>query len=311
MNQYYQVNWINGMKVTSGHFIDLENHFISRIQNTFRGFVNDLTYGWIPDDGVQSVSPHFLINANQSTIKVLRGFTALTPGGYLLQVPPNLEFPLTKQESDASRVWLTISLKPFSRIPFGKINEQESPLRVPNAMPELHFDFIPLNDLLIHSLGNDVIPVGKYTGQGLGEEKDYIPPCTSIQSNRTLVEVCKDVMVAFNEFEAKVFDLLKRSYNRDSVMLTNLLNFFNLNKTAIDWYMPYQPPVFMMEKIQQVARIIHYSHEGNFKDEPGKLLNRIITYKYDHLEILKAVEIARGFVKNHSDLLPDAFSIGV
>ena len=34
MKSFYQVNWINGMKINAGHSIDLENHFISRIQQS-------------------------------------------------------------------------------------------------------------------------------------------------------------------------------------------------------------------------------------------------------------------------------------
>jgi hypothetical protein len=311
MNQYYQVNWINGMKVNSGHFIDLENHFISRVQSAFRGVINDLSYGWIPEEGKQSTSPYFMVLLNQNKIKVLRGFIALTPGGNLIQIPPNLEFFLLKPEVEAKQYFLTISIKPFARVPFGKINDLESPLRVPNTLAEYQFDFLPQNNSHLHSLGNDIIPVGKYSGADFAEETEYIPPCSSIQSNAILIDLCRDLQVSFSNLESTVLELLKRSYSKESGILSNLVSFFNQNKTAIDWYLPYLPPVFSMEKIQQIARIIFYSNESQFKDEPRKLLNRIIEYKYNHLEINKAVDIARNFIKNSSDLLPDAFSIGV
>ena len=312
MNQYYQVNWINGMKINSNHFIDLENHFIGRIQDSASGFINELNYGWIPQQEQAGSSPLFSISLHQNKIKILRGFSALSSGGFLFQVPPNLEVSFTRpSDPEAKSYYLTITARPGTRSAFGKINDQESPLRVPFAIPEFQFDLMPQNEFVIHSLGREVMPIGKFMGPSFDEDRGYLPPCTSIQSSGILTDLCKEVQLAFSDLETKLGELQKRTYNRDSAMLTNLVTFFHLHRTAIDWYLPYQPPIFMMEKIVQFTRIIHRTHEVEYKDNIRKLINRIMEFRYDHLELMRMVDLARSFAKNSSDLLPDAFSIGV
>jgi len=142
MNQYYQVNWINGMKINSGHFIELENHFISRIQNSTKGFVNDLSYGLLPSDQETITIPQFSVSLSEKKIRVIRGFSAFTREGYLVQIPAGMDFPLSRPSDDGLVHFLVLNMKPYVRMPFGEINEQESPSRFPYSIAECQFSFL-------------------------------------------------------------------------------------------------------------------------------------------------------------------------
>lgn len=307
MNQYFQVNWVNGMKITSGHFIELENHFIHRIQSSFRGVVNDLSYGLIPGSDKDRNIPQFSISFGENKIKLLHSLFALSPEGHFIQLPAELEFSIAKPISEASAYYLVISIKPFERIPYGLIDEQESPLRFPESIPEYQFQLIPQNINTNNSFGGCIVPVGKYLGSTFEEDKSYIPPCTSVQSHPALLEAYNTLHAIFNELEKNVLELLSEPNITNRMMLVNLVNFFNENKTAFDWYIPHQPPVFLTEMISKVARIIYYSSEiqkAQLKDELKNLLRGIMSFKYDHLEIAKAVANIRLFTDNYLKFLP-------
>lgn len=307
MNQYFQVNWVNGMKITSGHFVELENHFIHRIQNSFKGVVSDLSYGLFPGGEKDRNIPQFSVSFSENKIKLFNNLSALSSDGYFIQLPAGLEFNIAKPISEALSYYLVISIKPFERIPYGMIDEQESPLRFPEAIPEYQFQLLPPNGNAVHSFGGCIIPIGKYIGSSFEEDKSYIPPCTSVQSHPVLLESYSALSVTFNDLEKKILELLNEQNIPNRMMLVNLINFFNENKPAFDWYIPHQPPVFMFEKVSKVARIIYYSSEiqkAQLKDELKSLLRGIMNFKYDHLEISKAVANAKLFTDNYLKFLP-------
>jgi hypothetical protein len=307
MNQYFQVNWVNGMKITSGHFIELENHFIHRIQSSFKGIVSDISYGLTPGSDKDRNTPQFSISFGDNKLKLLHSLYALSPEGHFIQLPADLEFSIAKPISEASSYYLVISIKPFERIPYGLIDEQESPLRFPESISEYQFQLIPHNINAIHSFGGCIVPIGKYLGSTFEEDKSYIPPCTSVQSHPALLELYSTLHITFNELEKKVLELLNEQNIPNRMMLVNLINFFNENKTAFDWYIQHQPPVFLIEKVSKVARIIYYSSEiqkVQLKDELKGVLLGIMNFKYNHLDISKAVANVKLFTDNYLKFLP-------
>jgi hypothetical protein len=308
MKQYYPINWINGMKVTSEHFIALENHFFNRSQIIVKGYINNLTYGLIPDDDKDKNSPRFSLLIVEEKIKFLKGFAALTPEGQLVQIPPDIEVDIQKPGDNPPPYYLVLSVNPYSRIAYGEINEQESPLRYPFALPEYKFQFLPIQSGILHVLGNTIIPIAKFSSSSLDEDTSYIPPCTSVQSHSTLVNLYIELQKMFVKIEQTVYELLKKPLITNKPLLMSLVEFFNQNKTAIDWYIQYQPPVFLFEKIIQIASIIYYYNEIEAKqikdEEIRKGLIQIVNFKYNHLEISKAVSIANTFINVATKILP-------
>jgi hypothetical protein len=312
MSQNFQVNWVNGMKITSGHFIELENHVIQRMQNSFRGVVNNLSYGLVPGGELEENIPQFSISFSENKIRPLHAINAITPDGYLIQLPANLEFSIAKPLAEAAAYYLVISIKPFERVPYGLINEEESPLRFPSVIPEYQFSLIPQNINTLHILGNCMVPVGKYSGTTFNEEKSFIPPCTSIQAHPALLELYNTLHITFNDLEKKILELLGKQNISNRMMLVNLISFFNENKTAFEWYMPFQPPVFLIETITKIARIIYFSSEIQnmpIKEDLKVLLQGLISFEYNHLEIGKAVANARSFTDNYLRFLPKSDNV--
>jgi hypothetical protein len=306
MNRYFQVNWINGMKITADHFIELENHFIYRTQSAFRGYVNPLNYGLIPGIDENLYIPHFSVSSNHDKVTILNGFVAMTPEGHLIQIPANQEFPVTRPNIQSDWYFLVVSSRPYERTPFGEINAHENPSRYPYAMQDYRFEFFAPKNEHFHVLENNKIPIGLYNGSAFEEDKTYIPPCTSIQSHPELINLYKAFQEAFSELERKILMLIKTKDHSTNTMLAGLLGFFSQHKTAIDNYIQYQPPYFLFEKIQQMARIIHYSLkiQDSAKVLGKEVLGEIVDFRYNHFEIKKAVEMANQSIKLFFQFLP-------
>jgi predicted component of type VI protein secretion system len=308
MKQYYPVNWINGMKVSSDHFIALENHFINQSQNIVRGMINNLSYGLIPIDDKEKNLPRFSLLMNEEKLRMLRPLTALTPQGDLVQIPSDIEFDLQKPGNTQPPFYLVLSVNSYNRISYGEINEQESPLRYPFALPEYKIQFLPVQSNTFHVLGNTIIPIAKFSSNSMDEDTSYIPPCTSIQSSPALISLYNEVQKSFARIEQTVYELLKKPLITNKTLLISLVEFFNQNKPAMDWYIQYLSPVFLFEKIVQISSIIYYYNEIEVKqikdEETRKYLAQIVNFKYNHLEIGKAVSVGNTFIDIAPRILP-------
>jgi predicted component of type VI protein secretion system len=317
MKSFYQVNWINGMKINAGHFIDLENHFISRIQQSISGSVNDLTYGLIPSAEQGPIARRFQLYLKENKIRILHDFAVISPEGFLFQIPANQEFELTSPAGEFSFFNLVIIANPYSRKPIGEINSQESPLRHPDSVPEFRFDWLPQQHPAVHILARDIIPVGRFSVSTFDEDLSYIPPCVSVNAHPVLFQFYKKVQDSFTKLEVRILEQMRKSnLNASSrAMLVNLMDFLNLQKTSVDWYLPYQPPVMMFEKIHQLARVLFYSidfQKIQIKDNLRAMLVSMLGFKYDHLDITQAVEVCSNFLNQFMELLPkDIYEISV
>ncbi len=300
MKQHFQVNWVNGMKITSDHFVEMENHFIYRIQNSMSGLVNPLNYGLVPGYPENTASPRFTISLNKDLITILNGIVALTPEGHLIQIPENQTFPLTPPPAPADWFFLVVSGRPFVRAPFGNISPNENPARYPYAMQDYRFEFFAQGPEHFHVLEANKVPVGRYNGLVFEEDKTYIPPCTSLVAHPELISLYKVFQESFSELERKILTLLKTKDHLNNPMLMRMLGFFADHKPAIDHSIPFQPPYALIEKIQQIARIIHYYNKIQNKE----VLTDIVDFRYNHFEIKKAVEMAYGFLRSYQQYLP-------
>jgi len=269
--------------------------------------VTPLSYGLLPGEEKDWNIPKFSISFNENKLRSLSSFCALSPEGYLVEIPANLEFSLAKPITEASSYYLVISIKPFERVPYGLLNEEESPLRFPESIAEYQFQLVAREANTLHSVGNCVVPVGKFFRSNFDEDKSYIPPCARINAHPALMEIYNSLHAAMNDLEKKVLEMLSEPNISNRIMLVNLLNFFTDNKTEYDWNLQYQPPVYLFEMVNKLARTIYYSssiQNSHYNEQLTNILQGIMTYKYDHLEIGAAITNVKQFTENYLKFLP-------
>lgn len=307
MKEFLQVNWVNGMRISSNHFIDMENHFVHRGQISMKSFVNPLNYGLMEGEESSSQRPKFSLMFNENKIKTLNGFRALTSDGYLVEIPSGHEFALAKPTTEAKSYYLLLSIRPFERVPFGLLNEEEKPLRFPNTIPEFQFHLTSKEISVGHHFGGGVLPVGKYFRSNFEEDKNYIPPCTTVSAHPKLIEFYDKMKIMLNDLEKAVLEMLAIPKIGNRYMLLNLVSFLNEHKTAFDWRFFYAPPVLMFELINKLAKTIYYTSSTNnfhFKDQNANILHAAMNFKYDHLDAYLSIMSAKPLIDNFMRFIP-------
>jgi hypothetical protein len=305
MQNLYQVNWVNGMKIAATHFAEAENHFIHRIQHSIQAGLTPFSYGLFSNG--ETELPRFNISFNENKIRSLSAFSAITPEGFLIEIPANMEFSFGRPTTEASSYFLVVSVKPFERVPYGQLNEDESPLRFPQSIPEYHFQLVSRDAKVIHTLGDCVVPLGKYSRSNFEEDKSYLPPCSSVRSHPTLVATYNAISAMMNDLEKRVFEGLSEQNVGNRMMLLNLVNFFNTHKVEFDWKLLYLPPIHLFELMNKLARIILYSssvQNVHFNDQLTSLLQSLINNKYDHLDAGIGLPAIKQFTENYTKFLP-------
>lgn len=338
LHKYKKVNWIDGMKINKDHFIALENYFAARINDQFYQQLNNNNFGLLPIKDEPEKSPDIKIvtdNQNEISVKIDRCH-GITPGGYRIEISAenkaenefilrNVETIYKQAAEQNDRIFLVISINPFSRIPFGDADPEEFPLRIPYVMPEYKLHLIPVKQINAKNPGKDMFIIAKMNIVKDKPEIDesYIPPCTSIDSHLKLIEFYEFIYKNISALETNcvkiIYDINEK---QDENILTgivkhitgDLLNFLSNNIPGYKWFLRAKPPIYVFEFIVKIARLLKNSFDSRTAEEKEVLLNYFSEYfdivpsrfkqlldntiglAYDHTEIYSIVEKCEDFM---------------
>lgn len=336
--KYKQVNWIDGMKVNKDQFIALENHFTARINDQGNNSLNDFNYGLLPHKGDQkkflSIST-IIDNQNYINVKIDRCH-AITPGGHRIEISEenadkgnitikNVETNYDLATAEDDDLFIVISIDSYARMPDGKADPSEYPLRLPFIEPEYKVHLVPTKQVNSQSLGPNMLTVGKIIIKGNKPELDnnYIPPCTSVDSHKKLIEFYDYINVHISSLEVNAVKIIydineKHASNILTEIVTsiteNLLYFLSTNITGFKWFLNSKPPVHIFEFIVSLARVLRNAFDNrtaeekevllnyfskHFDIEPSRfkqLLDHTISLSYNHTEIYHTVEKGEDFM---------------
>ena len=342
--KYKQVNWIDGMKVNKNHFVGLENYFSASINDIRNNNLNDNNFGLLPlkDDSRNFLNISTVVdNQNYLKVKIL-SCHSVTPGGYRIEISEdkseqtdftiqNVETSYNLATANDSELFLILSIDPFSRIPEGKANPSEHPLRLPFISPKYKLHLIPAEQVVGYKLGPNLLTLSKIGIKNNKPEIDeeYIPPCTSIDSHPKLIELYSYIDKNISSLEKNAVQIIYNVNEKHaSNVLTdivvsiseNLLNFISINVTKLRWFLKSAPPVFLFEMLVSLARVLKNSfdirtaeekevllnyfseHFGIAQNEFKQLLDNTIALNYEHTDINEAVKKIEDFTNAISQL---------
>jgi hypothetical protein len=336
--KYKQVNWVDGMKINKNHFIGLENHFTARINDISDNYLDINNYGLLPhkDDPNKFLSINTSID-NQNYLKVkIDSCHAITPGGFRIDIskkePEQGDFTIQNVETNYDlasakddTLFVILSIDPYTRVPQGKADSSEYPLRLPFVNPEYKLHLMQADQLAGSKLGANMLTLGKITIKNSKPEIDeaYIPPCSSVDSHLKLIDFYKYIDQHISALEKNstkiIYDINEK---RDTNILTdivtfiteNLLYFISTNITKLRWFLKSQPPIYLIELVVSLARVLKNSFDIRTAEEKEVLLNyfsehfnivpsrfkelldNTIAMKYDHTEIIHTIEKTENFI---------------
>lgn len=198
------INWQDGMKVNKNHFQGMEN--AARMEATDNASIRLTSYNYGLLVGLHnrtSCDLFFKLDQFNQVVLSLTSCSAITPGGILCRIDPEQqhleEFRIPKQavqeqmrNSKEAALFVLLNTNTFDRIPFGAINQDEDPPRLPFTVPKTYLSIASYSDIFHHVLpnGTSQVIIGRIieTERGLELDDHYIPPVTAVAASEKLLK---------------------------------------------------------------------------------------------------------------------------
>lgn len=295
--KYLPINWKNGMAFSQDHLNSENLAKTDAIRDAAALHLTSFNYGLLGGDGLKRFADAFRDNINNEKVQV-SFCRAITQNGSRIEILNNdweelnrsLSELIADQNLETSKYWYVIlAIDPFTRIPDGLEDEQESPRRKPNTRPAFQLELLSQSDLQIDSLAN-AIPLAKFeiTGSGLRKVHEYIPPCTRINSHEKLMlyyERFDNYMTSLKECSQKIIAKIKhKRRNSESNRMADdieslclkYLDFFIQSYDEYKLTFTDQPPIYLLRYFAKLARML--SHELDMAHDKNHMLSYFNQY---------------------------------
>jgi len=295
--KYYQINWIDGMKINKDHFIGLENTVNDKYKDALGFGIHKFNYGLLPPNYEESGPVKIVLNIDNHEHLHVKIFEcrAVTPAGGRIDIHEktgvsedfSIPYPETVFDSNVleqSDLYVAISVNPFNRMPVGNADPDEVPPRQPNVQSEYKVSLIPENQLSKNEFGPFHTLLGKVTFvEGQPQLiKEYIPPCTTVMSHQRLFKLHADFDKFFSQLELDVLKILKKIHEKDQTtslsrvvefLAQQIMTFLSNSILEFRWKIPFEPPVMMFEHVARCARVMKNTIDSNSGEAKEELLN--------------------------------------
>jgi hypothetical protein len=343
-DKYLPVNWMDGMKINKAHFIAENNALVYQLARTVSGLLNNYNYGLLPGKYGNVNLSLFVSADNQQQVQVrLQKCMAITSGGYIIcfdednngktlsvQIP-DLSISFEKLKGKSIIYYVVLTVNPYARLPFGKMDPEETPQRLPYVGPAYTLHLVPLKDACEQTIGDFQFVLGRLTvnEQKVLLDENYIPPCCCINSHNDLQEIHASIENFLEKMELYALQIIqkilqKKQMNDMALIVQKLCEqvcvFTSLHLNDFKQLNQNQPPVFLINTVASFARIIKNTFDfyiGSGKEElmnycvewcdinQGELEGAMIelsNHRYDHLNINDSIEKISAFTKLVSKL---------
>ncbi len=333
--KYLPIYWKNGMSFSEDH---LNSQFLAiadKIRDASALNLTNNNYGLLGGDGQLKFSESFRDNINNEKVEVSY-CRAITQNGSRIEILDQtweeLNKPLSEligsKNLDTSKFWYVLLIvDPFTRIPEGIEDEQESPRRKPNTRPAYQLELISLNDLKLDNLAN-AIPIAKFeiTSSGLRKIENYIPPCSRINSHEKLIkkyESYDNYLTALKESSQNIITKIKhKRKNKENNALADdidtlckkYLEYFVISYDEYKLNFKDLPPVKLMWFFAKLARVLNHSMDMAYDKshmlkyfhqyaadisaaEIGKIINNTFETNYVHFDISTSLTAVDTFLE--------------
>ncbi len=194
-NTFKPINWMQGMSVSSAHFIATENYLLERLMNNSEALQSKFAYGLLPmngksddDEGQMQLS---VTGKGDGSRLTLYSYHGITQGGCLVNIDPSQAVscvcdPSIEPVEDGWDVVLSVS--PFERRPCGEPDMQEMPPRYPYVDPVYKLSIVERNLHFVNTYGPFDVVVGllRMKDGDFKLDTNFIPPALAMSSDPRL-----------------------------------------------------------------------------------------------------------------------------
>nr|WP_315026263.1 hypothetical protein [uncultured Chryseobacterium sp.] len=274
---HFPVNWIDGMKINKTHFIDVQDFVSDSVRDAIGVHTSMISYGLLP---VQEPVKINLIIDNHKLLRIkVEQCHAITPNGSRIEIDNNtleslnLSVPYPEavkelKENENIVLLACIAVNHFKRSLYGEPDPEETPPRYPYTQPEYSLSLIPETELNEkRGFGAGYLTIGKIlvnSGESRIDE-NYIPPCVSVASHKSLQELHSDIDRFYGQIELYATQIAQKIYtkkqtNRLALMMEQMtdktLDYLGTEINKFRWIYPFESPAKMLVSVVALARIV-------------------------------------------------------
>lgn len=296
-HSHQAVHWIDGMKISSQHFLESDSYHIANLQNALASLVNDFNYGLLsPIEGSRK-SLDYDLNIHPDRIEVhLKLCHAITRGGSRINYSSQTALPLQAtvnasdyQNQEKINLFVFITSNPFERVPTGEPDPAESPLRHPHSMPSYRMEIMPEGLVNLNYTKDQYLAIGRIIWQEktFHWDEGYYPPCTSPMAEPQMERTYEQLRSSLEDLKKYSIQILRTAQGKatqsrpdfvrpiaknTSVLCQTILHNladqnFRLNNTIL-----LSPPYTLVEIISGLAGRLMASLETIPQEEAERLL---------------------------------------
>jgi len=273
------VNWVDGMKITRSHFQQTENYVNEQLRETTAQQLTDFNFGILPADRALELT--VFCDLNQQVNVELSSCRAITPNGSRVQVTaadgirlnasfPELAAKYALQTATSQNLYISLTVDPFQRLPFGEPLVNEDPPRHPYTRPGIRLDLLPAAQINTAQLGSSLV-IGKITWQN-GELlfiKDFIPSCATVGSLPSLAAWYVKFRQMLENWEQHCIRIVQKINSKVQSQQPNALsnNIFKLTEKTLDhligqkavlqWILPKTAPIHLCATLIGNIQYVH------------------------------------------------------
>ncbi|MFZ4861466.1 hypothetical protein ACL9RF_04720 [Sphingobacterium sp. Mn56C] len=298
----FAINWTDGMKISEKHLNAHDNFFLDSLRDTNSLRCTNYNYGLLPigfKKGDEEAIFEVVNTATNDVHIVVRHCAAITEAGYRIELSDykiNFKSLLNTSKGKTSQnklaYYVLISANPYSRIPFGDIDPEETPPRHPYTQSKYTIQLLAEDDLKSGATGGNYLIIGKVEidDHAAKADKNFIPPSTSLHSHPVLLSYYQSFADAMGKLQQYALIIIKKAlqFNQNTTLVINVKG---LCRTIIDYIaniyfsyrnmVPQQPPVHMIAIFSSLALHIYNSTQVLANAELEEMLN----YSFEWSEV--------------------------
>jgi len=240
MNTVFKpINWMQGMNVSSAHFIATENFMTERMMKYVELLQGKFSFGLLPSSSAleeEDAMALEVVGKGKGTKLVLYSYHGLTQGGCYIDLETNDESvscDCVEDDSIVSDGWdVVLSVAPFDRRPCGEPNIQENPPRYPFVEPVYRLTLVAREKDQINEYGPCDVVIGHLIKKDDLFKLDgrFIPPSLTMSSYSTLIQYMKVFSQQIASIKESVGTIIEKAYSPNANRSDVLLNVIEICK---------------------------------------------------------------------------------
>ena len=277
----------------------MQDNFVDMMRDAIGSHVTPINYGLLPVYNTMESIKISLVIDNHKLLRVkIEECHAVTPNGARIEITPltnsiDIQMPYPEAVYDLTEeqeiiLLANIVVNPFQNLPFGILNPEENPPRYPFLTPTYKLHLVQ-------------------EGQ-----PGYIPPCTSTNSHKDLVDVHTNIDKFMGQLELYAVQIAqkinrKNQTNDLALMVLKLsdlvINYLGNEINSLRWLGLYTTPAYMLDKIVRLARIMKNFVDAKSGAGKEELLNYLAEWcglSQGDFEVLFTDLVNVGY--NHSQI---------